>query len=381
MFDREMRYLHVSRRWRIDYDLGDRELRGLSHYEVFPEVPEHWKEAHRRGLAGEVLRGDNDRFGRADGSVQFIRWEIRPWYGRTGEIGGIVILTEDVTERKRAEEALREKEHLLLESQRIAHLGSWTYDPTQPTGPIVWSVELYRVYGVSPDAFTPTVASLLELIVPEDRPAMQSWIAACAAGEKPGELVITQPGGTPRFVSALGELQCDGTGRPIQMAGSAQDVTDRRRAEEALHESEERFQAMANGIQQLATISEADGSVSWYNQRWYEYTGTTFDQMQGWGWQSVHDPNMLAEVLDRWKTAVAEGQPFEMEFPLRGSDGSFRQFLTRVMPLKNPDGRVVRWFGTNTDITELNQAQKRLVVSEICVDGSIKDCGNDRKRN
>jgi len=362
MFDREMRYLHVSRRWRIDYDLGDRELRGLSHYEVFPEVPEHWKEAHRRGLAGEVLQGDNDRFGRADGSVQFIRWEIRPWYGRTGEIGGIVILTEDVTERKRAEEALREKEHLLSESQRIAHLGSWTYDPAQPTGPIVWSEELYRVYGVSADVFTPTVASLLELIVPEDRPAMQSWIAACAAGENPGELVyrITQPDGTLRFVSGRGELLCDGTGRPIQMAGSAQDVTDRRRAEEALHDSEERFQAMANGIPQLAWMAHADGSIFWYNQRWYDYTGTTLDQMQGWAWQRVHDPDMLPKVLEGWQGALAASQPFDMEFPLRGADGSFRQFLTRVMPLKNPDGRVVRWFGTNTDITELKQAQQRL---------------------
>jgi two-component system sensor histidine kinase/response regulator len=364
MFDREMRYLHVSRRWRTDYGLGDLDLRRVSHYQVFPDVPERWKEAHRRGLAGEVLRGEQDRFDRADGSVQWIRWEIRPWYGRTGDIGGIVILTEDITERHSAEEALREKEHLLSESQRIAHLGSWTYDLTDPAGSIVWSEELYRVYGVSPETFRPTVESVLNLIVPEDRPAMRRWIAACAAGEKPGDLEyrIIRPDGAIRFANGRGELQCDAEGRPVQMAGSAQDITDRKRAEDALRESEERFQAMANGIPQLAWMAEADGTIFWYNQRWYDYTGTTFEQMQGWAWQTVHDPGVLPKALERWKGAIATGQPFEMEFPLRGADGTFRAFLTRVMPLKDSEGRVVRWFGTNTDIAELKQAQERLAV-------------------
>ena len=108
MFDREMRYLAVSRRWRNDYKLGDRQLIGVSHYDVFPEIRDEWKTAHRRGLAGEVMSAEADRFVREDGSVQWVKWEVRPWNDAAGATGGIVIFTEDVTDRKLAEETLQD---------------------------------------------------------------------------------------------------------------------------------------------------------------------------------------------------------------------------------------------------------------------------------
>ena len=128
----------------------------------------------------------------------------------------------------------------------------------------------------------------------------------------------------------------------------------------ALREGEERFQAMANGISQLAWMAEADGSISWYNQRWYDYTGTTPEQTKGRDWQSVCDPEILPKVLDRWKLAIAGGTPFEMEFALRAGDGHCGMFLTRIVPLKDANGRVVRWFGTNTDISERKQVELQL---------------------
>ncbi|HEY0995261.1 MAG TPA: ATP-binding protein [Gemmatimonadaceae bacterium] len=127
----------------------------------------------------------------------------------------------------------------------------------------------------------------------------------------------------------------------------------------ALRESEATYRALADAIPTLAWTARADGYIDWYNQRWYEYTGTTPAQMEGWGWQSVHDPAMVDAVVARWRESIETGAPFEMTFPLRGADGSHRAFLTRVVPLRDGEGRIVRWFGTNTDVQALRDAQRR----------------------
>jgi PAS domain S-box-containing protein len=139
---------------------------------------------------------------------------------------------------------------------------------------------------------------------------------------------------------------------------------ERMARQEALRDSEEQFRTLADAIPQLCWMANSDGWIFWYNQRWYEYTGTTPQQMEGWRWQSVHDPETLPQVLERWKASIATGEPFEMVFPLRGADGLFRPFLTRVMPVKDAEGKVTRWFGTNTDISELKQAESGLRESE-----------------
>ncbi|GAC1515944.1 MAG: hypothetical protein NVS1B11_34980 [Terriglobales bacterium] len=131
-----------------------------------------------------------------------------------------------------------------------------------------------------------------------------------------------------------------------------------------VEDGENQFKTLANAIPNLAWIAEADGYIFWYNERWYEYTGTTPEQMKGWGWQSVHDPTLLPGVMERWVTSIKTGEPFEMVFPLRGVNGVFRSFLTRVVPLKDAQGKVSRWFGTNTDVDELRRTQEALRQSE-----------------
>jgi PAS domain S-box-containing protein len=150
------------------------------------------------------------------------------------------------------------------------------------------------------------------------------------------------------------------------------DITARIQAEEALLTSQAQFRALADAIPQLCWIAHADGSIFWYNERWYEYTGTTATQMEGWGWQSVHDPETLPKVLERWKASITSGKPFDMVFPLRGADGLFRPFLTLVMPVKDENGKVVRWFGTNTDISKQKQIEAELRQSKARLDMALE---------
>jgi len=140
-----------------------------------------------------------------------------------------------------------------------------------------------------------------------------------------------------------------------------------RSSEAALGESERQFRTMANSIPQLAWMAQADGAVVWYNRRWYEYTGTTPEQMLGWGWQAVHDPEYLPAVLDRWRLSLETGALFEMEFPLRSAEGQFRMFLTRVFPLEDESGEVFQWIGTNTDMESTKQIEVQLRATEAAL--------------
>jgi PAS domain S-box-containing protein len=129
---------------------------------------------------------------------------------------------------------------------------------------------------------------------------------------------------------------------------------------QALQETAAQLRSLVENLPDLAWTALPDGHVDFYNRRWYEYTGTTLEQMQGWGWQRAHDPTVLPEVLGRWKTSLGTGEPFEMEFPLCGHDGVFRTFLTRIVPFRDADGRVVRWFGTSTNVDELKKLRVEL---------------------
>ena len=120
------------------------------------------------------------------------------------------------------------------------------------------------------------------------------------------------------------------------------------------------FKEFANNMPVLCWMADASGYITWYNNRWHEYCGTTPAEMEGWGWQSVHDPAKLPEVLEAWTASIASGQAFDMTFPLRRADGHFHPFLTRITPYRGQNGQITHWFGINIDVSEQEETAKRL---------------------
>ena len=298
-------------------------------------------------------------------------------------------------------EALKNSEERLRFTLETCHIGAWDFDLVDLTA--YRSLEHDRIFGYEELLPKWTLETFLQHALPEYRAEVETLVREATAARTGGtyECRIRRADGEIRWIWLSGRHRTDNSGRS-RVAGIVQDITERKLAEEklretavelqaanneldesrhvainllddaldarrqaeevaaALRESEERFRTLADAIPQLCWMANAEGRIFWYNQRWYEYTGTTPEQMNGWGWQAVHDPRVLPEVIERWQVSVSTGRPFDMIYPIRGRDGVFRPFLTRVMPVCDPDDKVVRWFGTNTDISEQRRTEEAL---------------------
>lgn len=162
------------------------------------------------------------------------------------------------------------------------------------------------------------------------------------------------------LVERMAELQQAKTEAQDARRAALNVMEDAVRTKEALRDSEARFRMLADNMAQLAWTCEQLGNVTWYNQRWLDYTGLPFADMQGWDWSKVQHPEHLERVVAGVKRAAETGAPWEDTFPLRGKDGTYRWFLSRAVPIRDDAGAIVCWFGTNTDITELRDAQQAL---------------------
>jgi PAS domain S-box-containing protein len=330
-------------------------------------IPPDRLDEERRILA-QIIRGEiidhfeTVRVGK-DGKSIAVSVTISPIKDRGGKIIGASKIARDISARKQAEEAVRhsEAQYRILFDTLIE--GFCTIEMIfDADGKAVD----YRFLEINP-AFEKQTGlhnaqgKLMRDLAPEHE---AHWF------ELYGQIALTgEPMQFENEAKALGrhyDVCAYRVGGPEsrKVAILFNDITERKLAEAAVRESEDRFRTMANSMPQLAWIARADGYIFWYNQRWYEYTGTTPEQMEGWDWQSVHDPAALPKVMENWTGAIDSERPFEMEFPLRGADGRFRTFLTRVQPLKDAAGRVVQWFGTNTDVEALKQAEQAIRQSE-----------------
>jgi PAS domain S-box-containing protein len=294
----------------------------------------------------------------------FFHARLGRWFDLRGypSASGMTCQFQDITERKAEEQAIIDGSNRLQVALAAGRLGDWRWDAG--TGLITLGARAAEIFALAPE--TPLALKQLgERLHPADRDMVRDEFRQVFAQHQDlnVECRLELPGGEQRWISVVGRTDYadhEGQRRVLGMTGVVQDISARKSAEDTLRQSEEVLRALANSIPQLAWMAQADGAIVWYNERWYEYTGTSAEQMAGWGWQSVHDPEVLPLVLQRWNESIRTGNPFDMEFPIRGADGQFRWFLTRVNAVRDRFGHVVRWFGTNTDVDQVKRVQQAL---------------------
>ncbi len=352
---------------------------GRTARELVPDLEDRWIQIYARvGLQGETLRFErtSEAMGR---TFNVFASPIEP----IGS-GKFTLVFSDITDRKRAEEVVSESERSLR--RQVAE-----FETLLDVIPVGIGVALDR--ECRSIRTNPAFAAVLGLQVGQNAsktaPANERPTTFRCLDEHGGEIadaelpmqiaardgkivdgvefdIVHDDGRVVRLLEYAAPL-FDEAGEPRGCVGAFVDVTEKSATAERLRQSEEQFRVIANSIPQLAWMAQPDGWIFWYNDRWYDYTGTTLEQMQEWGWENMHDPAELDRMLVTWKAALASGESWEDTFPLRRHDGELRWHLTRAMPLRDEAGNVVFWFGTNTDIHDaklLQEQNERLLASE-----------------
>ncbi len=373
MFDRDLRYLALSRRWRQDFHL-ETDVFGRSHYEIFPDLPKHWKDCHRRGLEGESIAQDRELFVRADGSQKWLRWELRPWRGPRGDVGGIVIYLEDVTETVVDQDRIRQSEaRLRAVGDNLPDSSVFQYARDASGTPCFHylSAGTERITGIPAEEAIADAGKLFSQLLPEYLPLLFETEAAATAklADYDVEAPFRRADGEMRWMRlrARPDLQPDGR---IFWNGVQTDITESRLDRERLRESEATLRAMGDNLPDSAVFrwTRDSSGVARYlhiSAGVEKLTGLTVEQI-------VADENLLAEqVLPDYRATFEEAEnvarrqlsDFSAEAPFRRADGEVRWMRISSRPDPQPNGQIF-WNGVLTDITEGVVAQDKVRRSE-----------------
>jgi PAS domain S-box-containing protein len=376
MFDREMRYMVNSQRWVADYGRGYTDLTGRSHYEIHPDLPESWKEMHRRGLAGETLRHDNDLWVLADGMEHWLRWAIVPWRDDQGEIGGIIISAENITESKRAEEALRLKDELLRLTSEMAKVGGWEFDPE--TGKGTWTDEVARIHDLDP-ALETSIEIGLSFYIGDSRQRVEQAVQDAIQLAKPYdlELEMVTAKGNHKWVRTMA-LPIVLDGKVIRVQGIFQDITERKEIEEALQVArlelerkvQERTAALSKANALLEALMDNIPDHIYFKDTESRFIKNSRSQAISLGLRDPSEsvgktdfdffPHASQSFADE-QNVMRSGTPHvDFEEWVVWPDGKETWVTTTKMPLRNAEGQTIGIFGISHDITGRKRAEQAI---------------------
>jgi len=301
------------------------------------------------------------RIVRPDGEVRYIRCVGVPVVENEclkKYVGSAI----DVTEHELLTQELRRREEYLTEAQRLSHTGSFGWRPD--TGELVWSDETYRIFEYD-HSVEATIDSLVQRVHPQDRTEFQKVADGASRGAADFEHTyrLLLPNGRVKHVHAIAHALQDASGHR-EFVGAVTDITEQRQAEAVIRQQEAEFRRVLDTIPALVWSALPDGSNTYVNKRFVEYTGSSPEQTAGSGWQALIHPDDLERHTGKWMEAVATGKPLENEVRSRRSDGQYRWQLDRGVPLRDEDGNIVKWYGVTTDIEDRKRAEGKIREQE-----------------
>ncbi|MFO7445387.1 MAG: PAS domain S-box protein [Ignavibacteriaceae bacterium] len=367
MLDKDMRYLSVSKRWLTDYKLDlNRDVTGLSHYEIFPEISEEWKEIHRRCLAGNNEKCDEDPFLRKDGSMDWIKWEIHPWQNEKNETGGIIIFSEVITERKKAEEAIKEKTKLEEQLGKIAGTapgGLFSFKMSSDgTYSIPYASPIWEdIIGVKKEEIIKDFSPVFNRIHPDDREKLISTIETSAQEMIDWHLEFRIINAGKKFTWVEGNStpikQGDGS---IIWHGFITNITGRK-------ESEERIWKLSRGIEQspaIIVMTDINGLIEYVNPKFTAVTGYTLDEVKGRNPKILKSGNKSKEEYEiLWNTILSKNE-WRGEFLNKKKSGELFWESALISPLLNEEGKIISFIAVKEDITELKKMTNELIEAK-----------------
>lgn len=370
MLDKNMIYLAVSKCWLKDYKLEEQNVIGQCHYDVFPEIGDDWKKDHQNCLKGEINVCEEAPFKRADGSLQWIYWDVRPWYNTEGEVGGLLMHTGDITEQKERELEKKRFETILSDCSEIARIGTWEINTH--TNQILWSDMLYEIHDVSKD-FNPSLESLLEFVEEEQK---RDFLEKCMLDlfekgiEMNEEFKIRTPKGNLKFIKAIGKAEYV-EGLVTKVFGIVQDITAIKESERKLSKANKELEAIFNSKSIAVITTDKDGVINRFNSGAEKLLGYSAKEMIG-----LKKPNtyLLQDELDKFRdemTLKFKGNTLDNDFNYRNADIND----TRQWQFKKKNGEKIPVLATITAINNSNSENEGFisVATNITKIKSIKD--------
>jgi PAS domain S-box-containing protein len=279
MFDRKMHYLIASNRWLIDYNLEGKSIIGKSHYEIFPEISSNWKTIHQRCLNGEIVKKEDDCFVRADGRQTWLRWEVRPWFDAAGNTGGIIIFTEDITEKKLAEELIKQSNERFEMVVSATNDIIWDWDMLN--GKVWRNDNYYSQLGYTPSQTSAMISDWEEKLYPEDRDkVLQKLKQTIQSGKNSwgDEYRLLKADGSVAYMMDCGRILYQDSGAPYRMVGAMIDISYRKKAEDQLKESfeekkslAERMATIINTLPANIALLDKTGKIIEVNRAWQQF--------------------------------------------------------------------------------------------------------------